>query len=82
MSPTEVVYRFKKPRQSINLIHMSQYVRTSESTFASHLHGLHKKISNKINQSNAAYKVRADLHRKFKGLKLEINFGFTLNSFL
>ena len=35
MSPSEVVYRFK-PRQPIDLIHMSQYARTSES--ALHLH--------------------------------------------
>ena len=65
MSPAEVVYGFK-PRQPIDLIPMSQYARTSESAsaFASHLHDLHKEISNKINKSNAAYKVRADLHRK------------------
>ena len=67
MSPSEVVYGFK-PRQPIDLIPMSQHARTSESAsaFASHLHELHKEINNKINQSNAAYKVRADLHRKVK----------------
>jgi len=54
-----VVYRFKS-RQSIDLILMSQYAGTSKSasTFASHLHDLYKKISNKINQSSAVYKVR------------------------
>ena len=67
MSPSEVVYGFK-PRQPINLIFMSQTARTSESAsaFASHLHEIHKEISNKINQSNVAYKVRVDLHRKVK----------------
>ena len=63
MSPAEVVYGFKL-RQPIYLIPMSQYARTPES--ASHLQGLHKKISNKINKSNAAYKVRADLHQKIQ----------------
>jgi len=62
-----VLYGFK-PRQLIDLILMSQYARTSESAseFASHLHDLHKEISNKINQSNAPYKARVDLHRKVK----------------
>jgi len=46
MSPAEVVN--VKPRQPIDLIPISQYARTSESAFASHLHDLHKKISNKI----------------------------------
>ena len=73
MSPSEVAYGFK-PRQLIDLIPMSQYARTYESasTFTSHLHDLHRKISNKINQSNTPYKVRPDLHIKLKGLKLEI----------
>ena len=63
---------------------MSQYARISESTFASHLHDLHKKIGNKINQSNASCKVWADLHRKFKGLKLEtmVWHGFIMINFL
>ena len=67
MSPTEAVYGFK-PRQSIDLIPMSQYVKTSESAsaFASHLHDLHREISNKINHNNATYKVRVNLHRKVK----------------
>ena len=67
MSPTKVVYGFKI-RQLIDLIRMNQYAKSSESTstFSSHLHDLHKEISNKINQSNAAYKVRTDLHRKVK----------------
>ena len=44
---------------------MSQYVKTSESAsaFASHLHDLHREISNKINHSNATYKVRVNLYR-------------------
>ena len=65
MSPAEVVYEFK-PRQPIDLVPMSQYARTSESAsaFASHLHELHKEISNKINQSNAAYKVLSDFIEK------------------
>jgi len=62
MSSAEVVYEFK-PKQPKDLIPMSQYARISEftSAFASHLHDLH---NNKINQSNATNKVRADLHRK------------------
>ena len=67
LSPAEVVYGFKS-KQPIDLIPMSQYARISKSAsaFASHLHDLHNEISNKINQSNAVYKVRVDLHRKVK----------------
>ena len=67
MSPTKMVYGFKL-RQPIYFIPMNQYARTSESAsaFTSHLHDLHKKISNKINKSNEAYKIRADFHRKVK----------------
>ena len=70
MSPA-VMYGFK-PRQPIDLIPMSQYARTLESAsaFASYLHDLHKKINNKINQSNATFKVRANLHQKVKRFKV------------
>ena len=69
MNPAEVLYGFKR-RQPIDLILMNQYARTSESAFTSHIHDPHKKISNKINKSNEAYKVQADLHQKFKRFKL------------
>ena len=59
-----------KLRQPIYLIPISQYARTPESASTSHLHDLHKKISKKINQRNAAYKVRANLHRKVKTFKV------------
>jgi hypothetical protein len=72
LSPTEVVYGYK-PRQPIDLIPMSHYHRLSESAsaFASHIHDLHKEISNRIAQNNTNYKIRADLRRRFK----EFNVG-------
>ena len=52
---------------------MTQHPRVykSASAFASHIHDLHKKISKKIQESNAHYKTHADLHRKH----LEFNEG-------
>jgi len=72
MSPSEVVYGFK-PRQPIDLIPMNQYARTSEpaSAFTSHLHDLHKEISNKINKSNEATKSELVFIKKLRGLKSE-----------
>ena len=54
----EVVYDFR-PRQPINLIPVTDYYRTSESAivFASNMHQVHKKISDKIAQNNANYKL-------------------------
>ena len=63
ISPFEAVHDYK-PRKAIDLIPMTQYSRVSElaSAFASHIHDLHKKISKKIQESNAQYKSNADLH--------------------
>jgi len=46
---------------------VDQY-RVSEpaSSFATHMHELHKVISDKIKQSNFDYKLRADVRRKYK----------------
>ena len=61
-SPHEIVYDFR-PRYLIDLIPVAEHYRASEtaSAFASHMHKLHKKISNKIAESNANYKLRADV---------------------
>ena len=66
-SPHEIVYGFR-PRQPIDLIPMVDQYRVSESasSFATHMHELHKVISDKIKQSNFDYKLRADVWRKFK----------------
>ena len=66
MSPFEVVHGYQ-PRQLIDLIPMvPHHTRMLESvaSFASHIHDLHKEISNQIQKSNAKYKAYADLHKK------------------
>ena len=54
-------------------IPMAQHPRVSEyaSTFASHIHDLHKKIRKKIQECNAQYKSYTDLHH----MHLEFNEG-------
>jgi len=46
---------------------MSDYYRASTSafSFASHVHNLHKKISDKIAQSNVNCKLQADVKKHF-----------------
>ena len=58
----EIIYGFRL-RKPLDLIPISDHYRVSESAFlfASHMHDLHKKISEKIAQSNANYKLRADV---------------------
>ena len=66
MSLFEVVHGYQL-RQPINLISMApHHTRMPESAalFASHIHDLHKEISNQIQKNNANYKAYADLHRK------------------
>jgi len=67
MYPHKIVYGFK-PRQAIDLIYMADHYRVFEFTyaFASHVHKLHKKINDEIEQSNVNYKLRADIRKKFK----------------
>ena len=66
-SPHEIVFGYR-PRQPIDLIPVADHYRASESalSFASHIHELHKEINNKINESNADYKLRADVKKRFK----------------
>ncbi|KAI0507337.1 hypothetical protein KFK09_013459 [Dendrobium nobile] len=66
LSP-EIVYVFK-PRQSLDLIPMCYRYEISESasSFASHMHELHKEIARQIKKSNNDYKLYANLKRKFK----------------
>ena len=66
-SPHEIVYDFR-PKQPIDLIPMSDHIRASNftSSFASHVHDLHKEVMDKIAQSNANYKLRADVRKRFK----------------
>ena len=72
MSPFEVVHGYKS-RKPIDLIPMTQHPRVSKSVsaFASHIHNLHKKISKKIQESNAQYKTHVALHLRH----LEFNEG-------
>ena len=66
MSPFEVLHGYQS-RQLINLIPIApHHVRmfASVASFASHIHDLHKEITNKIQKSNANYKAYADLHKK------------------
>ena len=75
MRPFEVVHAYQ-PRQFIDLIPMApHHTRMSKSaaSFVSHIHDLHKKISNQIQKNNANYKAYADLHRKAH----EFNVGDT-----
>ena len=55
----EIIYGFK-PKQPKDLISISYHYRASEfaSTFTSHVHKLHKKISDKIAYKNANYKFK------------------------
>ena len=48
-SPHEIIYSFR-PRQPIDLIPKSDYIRASDSasSFASHAHDLHKEVMDKI----------------------------------
>jgi len=70
MSPFKVKHGYK-PKKPIDLIPMTQHPRMSESAsvFASHIHDLHKKISKRVQKSNAQYKSYADLHRGTLNLK-------------
>ena len=72
MSLFEIVHGYKSMKP-IDLIPMTHYpgVFESASAFASHFHDLHKKISKKIQESNACSKSHADLHR----MHIEFNEG-------
>jgi len=50
---------------NIDLIPIANRYRASlfASTFASHMHELHKEISDRIAQRNANYKLRADVRK-------------------
>ena len=47
---------------------MSDHIRASDSTFSfvSHVRDLHKKVMDKIVQSNTNYKLRADIRKRLK----------------
>ena len=53
-----MIYAFK-PKQLTNLIPIADHYRASESasSVASHVHELHKKISDKVAQNNTDYKL-------------------------
>ena len=53
----EIMYGFRR-RQPIDLIHIVDYYRVSKSvsSFITHMHELHRVISDKIKQSNFDYK--------------------------
>jgi len=55
-------------RQRIDLIPMFDHTRALyfASSFASHVHDLHKEVIDKIAQSNAKYKLRADVRKRLK----------------
>ena len=81
----EIVYGFRL-RQTIELIPIADNYRASESTsaFAFHVHELHKEIIDRIAQSNANYKLRADVRKQIKTLNVGDlwYFRFVLNDFL
>jgi len=56
-------YKLRKPIDLIPMTHHSR-VSESQSAFASHIHDLHKEISEKIQKRNAQYKSYCDLHRR------------------
>jgi len=60
-----LIYYFR-PRQPIYLIPIADHFRASESAFASHMHKLHKEISDRIAQNNANYKLLATIRKRFK----------------
>ena len=66
-SPHEIVYDFR-PRQPIYLIPIFDHIKASDfaSLFASHVHDLRKKVMDKIAQSDAYYKLRANVRKRFK----------------
>ena len=66
-SPHKIVYGFR-PKQPVDLIPMSGHIRasTSASSFASHVHDLHKKVMDKIAQSNTNYKLQAYVRKRLK----------------
>jgi len=77
MSQFEPVHGYQ-PRQPIDLIptaphHTRMY--ESAASFASHIHDLHKEITNKIQKSNANYKAYADLHKKTHGFNVGLRDG-------
>jgi len=66
LRPFEIVHGYQC-RQPIDLILMTPHqIRIFESaaSFGSHIHDLHKEISNQIQKSNANYKAYANLHKK------------------
>ena len=79
-SPREIVNSFKL-KQSKNLIPLTDHYRVSESApsiasfVASHMHELHKKISDKVAQNNANYMLRANVRNRFK----TFNIGDVIN---
>ncbi|PKA61481.1 hypothetical protein AXF42_Ash014398 [Apostasia shenzhenica] len=67
MSPFMIVTGYE-PRKPIDLIELLVSYRTSEfaSSFAQHMHDLHKEIKQKLSLNYAKYKSIADSHRKLK----------------
>ena len=67
-SPFEVVHGFR-PMTPIDLIPTPILHRVSESAepFATHMHELHKHISDQINSNNLKYKTLANAHKRFQG---------------
>jgi len=51
---------------------MSDHIRVldSASSFASHVHDLRKEVIDKIAQSNANYKLQADVRKRFKAFNI------------
>ena len=57
-----------RPRQPIDLILITDHYMVSESasTFASHMHELHKEISDRIIQNNTNCKLRDNVKKRLK----------------
>jgi len=54
--PHEIIYGVRF-RQHIHHILITEHYKAFESKFATHEHGVHKKISDKVAQNNANYKL-------------------------
>ena len=59
----EIIYDIRS-RKFIDHIPIPEYHKVSESKFASHVHEIHKRISDKVAHNKVNYKLRADIEKK------------------
>jgi len=56
--------------QLISFIWLITIISQDASSFAAHMHELHKEISDRIEHDNTNYKLRADIKKKFKNFNV------------